>query len=205
MSGGLRSNCHDDPGALVRRGQGQAGAGPLPEGVARMLITLLDDAGARYRVIDHPAEGATEAASALRGHLVRFAAKSIVLRVSVTRKDRRYVLAVVPGDCRVDLDEVGRLVGGGRVGFAARGEAERLTGSVSGSFPPVSFHPELRLIVDPSLLATEEIYFNAGRLDRSLALVTTDYVRVISPQVASIASPPHAGAAVAEPVTPRGG
>lgn len=72
----------------------------------RRLITDLDLAGARYRLIDHPPEGRTELASALRGHDVALAAKCLIIRVGFGRKQACYVLAVIPGDTRVDLAAV---------------------------------------------------------------------------------------------------
>ena len=36
-------------------------------------------------------------------------------------------------------------------------------------------------VTDPELLTHQEIYFNAARLDRSLALDTRDYVRLANP------------------------
>lgn len=47
--------------------------------------------------------------------------------------------------------------------------------SVSGTILPFGFHPDLELVVDPRLLEHPEIFFNAARLDRSLALNTQDY------------------------------
>ena len=52
---------------------------------------------------------------------------------------------------------------------------------------PFSFNPELGLIVDPSLLENEEIYFNVARLDRSIALKTSDYVALARPRLEQIA------------------
>ena len=57
---------------------------------------------------------------------------------------------------------------------------------MSGTILPFSFHPELELIVDPGLLKHPEIYFNAARLDRSLALNTEDYVRLAEPRILPI-------------------
>jgi dihydropteroate synthase len=51
---------------------------------------------------------------------------------------------------------------------------------------PFSFSPELELITDPSLLADEEIFFNAARLDRSLALNAADYAAIAQPRLESI-------------------
>ncbi|MEU4730233.1 MULTISPECIES: YbaK/EbsC family protein [unclassified Streptomyces] len=152
------------------------------------LIDLLDGHRARYRLIDHPAEGRTDLASVLRGHPLDQAAKCIIVRVSITKRVGKYVLAVVPGDRQVDLDAVASLVGGGRTAFATPEIAERLAGSVCGTVMPFSFHPDLHLVVDENLLLTEEIYFNAARLDRSVALSTSDYLAIAAPQAAAIAT-----------------
>ena len=39
---------------------------------------------------------------------------------------------------------------------------------------------------DPALLDCDELYFNAGRLDRSVALASEDYVRLAGPRIARI-------------------
>jgi Ala-tRNA(Pro) deacylase len=147
------------------------------------LITLLDEAGARYRVIDHPPEGRTEVVSGYRGNDLASAAKCMVVMVKIGKKITRYFLAVVPGDARVQLDALKTMAEGTYVSFASTDNAEALAGSVSGTILPFSFHPDLQLIVDPALLDRPEIYFNAGRLDRSLALDTQDYARLAEPVV----------------------
>ena len=156
------------------------------------LIALLDEQGAQYRVIEHAPQGATELVSELRGNSLAQAAKCIVVMVKVGKKTTRYVLAVVPGDRRVDLNAVKALLEGTYVSFASRDIAERLAGSVSGTVLPFSFDEKLELVVDPGLLAHDEIYFNAARLDRSLALNTKDYVRVAAPRTEPIAADPAA-------------
>lgn len=156
----------------------------------RRLITDLDLAGARYRLIDHYPEGRTDLASALRGHDVALAAKSLVIRVGLGRKRSCYVLAVTPGDRRVDLAAVRTLFGGTCAALAAHAKAEELAGSVIGTVMPFSYHPQLELVVDPALLSAPELYFNAARLDRSVALVTEDYLRLAGPRVERIADRP---------------
>lgn len=150
------------------------------------LIRRLDEAGARYRLIDHTPEGRTELVSALRGHDVAAAAKCLIVMVKTGRRERRHVLAVVPGNARLDLAAVKALVGGTYAGFADTATAERLAGSVSGTVLPFSYSPDLELVADPALLRVPELYFNAARLDRSIALATEDYVRLASPRLAPI-------------------
>jgi Ala-tRNA(Pro) deacylase len=153
------------------------------------LIGLLDEHTASYSVIEHPPEGQTERASALRGHPVDEAAKCLVLRVNPANKTTRYVLAVIPGDRRVDLEAVRDLLGARYAAFAAPEVAEQLALSPLGSVLPFTFDPRLELVVDPQVLASPTIYFNAGRLDRSLALASADYQRIAQPFLAQIAAP----------------
>src|SRR5207248_5875389 len=96
------------------------------------------------------------------------AAKCMVVMVKQGKKTTKYVLAVVPGDARVDLNAIKALFQGTYVSFASPDIAERLAGSVTGTILPFSFNADLELIVDPGLLKSSEIFFNAARLDRSL-------------------------------------
>ena len=158
------------------------------------LIGFLDGHGARYRLIDHAPEGRTEVVSPMRGNALQQAAKCIVMMVKVGKKVTKYVLGVVPGDARVNLNAVKALLGGTYVSFASPEIAERLAGSVAGTILPFSFHDELELVVDPSLLENNEIYFNAARLDRSMVINTSDYAAVAKPRLERIAEVRNAAA-----------
>jgi Ala-tRNA(Pro) deacylase len=164
-------------------------AEPAPgTGMYDRLIADLDAAGARYRLIDHAPEGRTDLVSALRGHDVAQAAKCLIVMVKVGKKQTRYVLAVVPGHARLDLQAVKSLLGGSYVAFAGQDKAEELAGSQAGTILPFSYHPKLEVIADPALLDSPELYFNAARLDRSVALATDDYRRLAAPRLDSITS-----------------
>lgn len=154
----------------------------------RRLLTLLDAAGARYRVIEHAPEGRTDVVSAMRGNELSDAAKCIVLMVKIGKRTTRYVLAVVPGDARVDFGRIRALFGATYVLFAAGEIAERLAGSVVGTILPFAFDSELELVVEPALLERDEIFFNAARLDRSIALSTVDYVALAKPRLEPVAA-----------------
>src|ERR1700749_3104798 len=91
------------------------------------LIALLDANAARYRLINTPPEGRTEHVSAMRGHPVAQAAKCIIVMIKVGKKVTKFVLAVVPGDARVDLDAIRLLKGGTYAGFPPPDRAQELT------------------------------------------------------------------------------
>lgn len=151
------------------------------------LISLLDANSAQYRLIDHEAEGQTDKVSALRGHPVEAAAKCIILILKIGKKTSKFILAVVPGNARIDTAKIKALFNGATyVGFAATDVAERLAGSVTGTVLPFTFHPDLALIADPGIQLHEELFFNAARLDRSLALRTSDYLALAKPRLEMI-------------------
>ena len=153
------------------------------------LIALLDECGAAYRVIEHEPEGVTEAVSRLRGHDPRQAAKCMVVMVKVGKKVTRYAAAVIPGDKHVDFKKVKALFNGTYAGFASREVAEELTGTPVGTIPPFSFDERLELFVDPELLQYSEVFFNAARLDRTIALSTKDYESIAKPRIEPITEP----------------
>ncbi|MFE9425737.1 YbaK/EbsC family protein [Kitasatospora sp. NPDC006697] len=152
------------------------------------LVDLFGAGSVPYRTIPHQPEGRTDVASRLRGHPLAQAAKSLVVRVATGKRSRRYVLAVVPGDRRVDLRVLAEHYDGQEASFASREVAERLAGSVSGSITPFAFSAELDLLADEGLFVHDEIYFNAGRLDVSFALSAADYRVLARPTVLPIAA-----------------
>ncbi len=74
------------------------------------LIALLDAHRISYRLIDHEPEGQTERASVLRGHPLFAAVKCIVVMAKLGRQVTKYVLAVIPGDARLDLAALKKLL-----------------------------------------------------------------------------------------------
>jgi Ala-tRNA(Pro) deacylase len=127
--------------------------------------------------------------SALRGHRPAEAAKCLVLIVKVDRRTTRYVLAVVPGDRRVDLGAVRACYGARSVGFCDADTAERLAHAVPGTVLPFAVDPDLELIADPEVIAQPRLYFNAARLDRSLVMSGADYAALARPRLERIAAP----------------
>ena len=134
------------------------------------LVTLLSDAKAKFRVIEHTAEGKSEAISAIRGNRPDQAAKAMVLDVRGGGGGRRHVLAILPGSRKLDFNAVAALFEARKCGFASPGTAQALTGCVMGAVPPFSLNPDLIIVVEEGLLANETLFFNAGRLDRSMEI-----------------------------------
>src|SRR5512142_1439182 len=155
--------------------------------IHEQLRALLDREGATYRVIEHEPEGRTEVIARIRGNRIEQSIKSMVLQVRVTRKENIYCLANVPGDCRIDLDGVKNYFNADSVAFAKREKAQELTGCVIGAIPPFSFNEQLLLLADSLIQENDDVVFNAGRLDWSIMMKLSDYLRIAKPHLVPIA------------------
>lgn len=152
------------------------------------LVALLSEVQAKFRVIEHEAEGRSEKISVIRGNRPEQAAKAMVLDVRGGGGGRRNVLAILPGSAKLDFAAVAQVFEARKCGFASPETAQALTGCVMGAVPPFSLNPDLSVVVDEDLLANETLFFNAGRLDRSMELDTKDWIAVAKPRVARIAA-----------------
>ncbi len=153
------------------------------------LVQLLSEQGAAYRVVEHVPEGRTEVIAQIRGNRLEQAIKSMVVQARYGKKDNRYYLANVPGNCRVDFEAIRSALDADSVAFAPRTKAEALAGCITGSIPPFSFNEELAVLADPAIQDNEEVVFNAGRLDRSIFMRSEDYIRIARPRLMKIATP----------------
>lgn len=150
------------------------------------LVTLLTEAKAEFRVIEHEAEGRSEKISAIRGNRPEQAAKAMVLDLRGGGGGRRNVLAVLPGNRKLDFNAVASLFEARKCGFASPESAQVLTGCAMGAVPPFALNPALAIVVEEDLLANDTLFFNAGRLDRSMELETKHWLAIARPRVARI-------------------
>jgi Ala-tRNA(Pro) deacylase len=149
------------------------------------LQDLLNGSSARYRVIDHPAEGKSDIVAAIRGTLPGQGAKAMLLHFKDAEDD--FVLAVLPGNRRIDFKKVARIVGKKKATLVPPERAMEITRCVIGAIPPFVFDADIPLIVESALLTNnDEIAFNAGRLDRSIVMDVTDYRRISNCRIADI-------------------
>jgi Ala-tRNA(Pro) deacylase len=151
------------------------------------LCELLDREGAVFRVVEHEPEGRSELIAKIRGNRLEQAIKSMVVQVRLSKKENIYCLANIPADCRVNFDGIKNHFNASSAAMAFREKAEALTGCVIGAIPPFSFNDQLTLLADPLIHRNEEVVFNAGRLDRSIFMKSSDYFRVAQPKLANIA------------------
>lgn len=150
--------------------------------IFNQLITLLEGGQARYRVIEHASAGRSEEAAKARGTQIEQGAKALVCHVK-GNGIKQHVLAVLPAHRKANLQVLAQKLGGTRASLASPQEVMTLTQCVFGAIPPFSFHPDLKLVVDPLLFKQlDEMVFNAGSLEKSLLLNVEDYQRIVKPE-----------------------
>ena len=131
----------------------------MSEKTFEKLTALLDQNQARYRVVEHSSAGKSEDVAKIRGTQIGQGAKALVCTLKGNGM-KQTILAVLPAEVSV------------------------LTDCVFGAIPPFSFHENLLLIADPSLLQRyDELAFNAGTLECSVILNTADYARIAQPRL----------------------
>lgn len=151
------------------------------------LVALLEASAARFRILEHPAEGRSDLVAQIRGTAPGQGAKAMLCR----SKDGEpgYALVVLPGDRKLDFKRVAQALGMKKATLASPDEAMATTGCAIGAIPPFVDAPGMRLVVDPDLVERfAEIAFNAGRLDRSIVLDSTDYVRIARPLLHAVSA-----------------
>lgn len=156
----------------------------MVENVLENLIKLFENGKAQFRVLEHVAGGkSSQSVAEIRGTELGQGAKALVCHVK-GNGIKQYVLAVLPADKQADLTKLAIALGARRASLASPVEVTELTGCVFGAVPPVSFHPDLKLVADPYLFARyNELAFNAGHLDHSIIIQTEDYRRIVNPQL----------------------
>lgn len=143
------------------------------------ILLSFKNAGISYKYLVHePVYTSQEAANVRAGESLSQGAKALVLVA-----DKEYVLFVLPGDKRADLDKLQKILGVKKLVMASRDSVKSKTGLEVGAIPPFGSAMGLRSFVDKDLLKNDEIVFNVGRHDRSALISSEDYLRVEKAQV----------------------
>ena len=118
---------------------------------------------------------AEDAANAI-GCPVSAIVKSLVFVV-----DEESVVALVPGDLRLDTDALSDLAGGGKVRRATLDEVRDSTGYAAGGTPPFGHATRLRVFADPALRRNDPVWAAAGTPTSVFPISIRDLNRLASP------------------------
>lgn len=152
------------------------------------ITRLLDAHKIPYRVFTLPAEklGAMETARLL-GVPPGLVYKTIV----VTRtKPKKPVLAVIPGDCQLDLKSLAQLLDEKKIFLPTEKEAETLTGLQAGGISPLALlNKGFQVVVDSRAEGLQELHISGGQRGLNIRMPVRDLLRLTKARLGGISQP----------------
>jgi prolyl-tRNA editing enzyme YbaK/EbsC (Cys-tRNA(Pro) deacylase) len=145
----------------------------LPKASRRLLESVALDS--EIRVFPEGTKTADDAARAI-GCPVSAIVKSLVFVV-----DREPVLALVPGDLRLDPDKLATAAGGAMARRASLDEVRDATGFAAGGTPPFGHPARLRVFADPELRRNDPVWAAAGTPTTVFPISISDLDRLAKP------------------------
>jgi Ala-tRNA(Pro) deacylase len=145
--------------------------------IAHTLKNYLDGKQASYELIAHR-HTANSLRSAGAAHVdPSRVAKAVLLEQDLEQS--RYVVAVLPASSRLQLGDAGRSLGR-KVHLATENDAAMLFADCeTGAIPALGPAYGIDTIVEDSLLAAPQVYFEAGDHEHLVRMATQDFVRVL--------------------------
>jgi len=105
-------------------------------------------------------------------------------KVVMVMADGNLIMAVVPGNHRVDLQQLGEILNVDSVRLAAEEEFKDIFPDCElGAMPPLGNLYKLNVWVDTALKAHPHILFNAGTHSETILMNFADFDRVVRPMV----------------------
>lgn len=152
------------------------------------ITRLLDSRKISYEVFDLP----VEKISALKtAEMLNVPAGQVFKTIVITReKGGKPILAVIPGDCEVDLKLVAEKVGEKKVHFPTQREAEKLTGLHAGGISPLGLiNKGFLVILDENAKEYDRIHISGGQLGLNIRLPVSALTELTNARLAAISKP----------------
>ena len=151
------------------------------------VIALLEEDNVSYRLLPHQQPVFTvEAAVAQRGVVKEEMVKSILLKEK--SGERRYVVACVLGDARLDPKAVRDHLPNDwrRLSFASAEEILQIGGYVLGAVAPLCWPDDVPVIFDEMIAACQNVNISSGDPMAGLELKPADLIRLVGAELAPI-------------------
>jgi Cys-tRNA(Pro) deacylase len=156
------------------------------------VTDLLEARNIAYRLLPHTEPVYTvEAAAAQRGVVKQEMVKSILLR----DRNRRYVMACILGDTRLDPKAVRAHLSGDwkRLSFASAEEIREISGYVQGAVNPLGLPAEVPVIFDEAISRCSKVNISSGDPMAGLELDAHDLIDLAGAIMAPIAGKDSSG------------
>ena len=156
----------------------------LPD-ASRRLLEAVPDLDAQIRFFPDGTKTAQDAADAI-GCPVSAIVKSLVFVVIGEDGSEEPVVALVPGDLRLDTAALAAAAGGATSRRASLDEVREATGYAAGGTPPFGHATDLEVFGDPLLRRNDPVWAAGGTPTTVFPISLADLDRLASPRWVSI-------------------
>jgi Ala-tRNA(Pro) deacylase len=148
--------------------------------VEEKILSALKAQEIEYEVFEHdPVYTCPQMANFLKTDEAHIA-KSMIVKKS----DGTYLLAVLPGNRRIDFHKLGMVTKAAPVILAPKKEAEKIAQCSVGCVHPLGNIINLETLFDSAILRQEYVYFNPGSHTKSVKISTQALTKLANPTVA---------------------
>jgi Cys-tRNA(Pro)/Cys-tRNA(Cys) deacylase len=137
------------------------------------LENFLKKNGIWHRFIEKPETIHTADAAKVSGIELQRLTKNLV-----ARNDTGYIMIIIPGDKKVDLEKVAKLVDAKKVRLVSFEQTEEISGYPPGGTPSIGHKTKMKTVFDKSLTRYETIYCGGGSRQRILELKVSDVIKL---------------------------
>jgi Cys-tRNA(Pro)/Cys-tRNA(Cys) deacylase len=149
-------------------------------------VRLLDRLGVRYELREYKVDPEDLAAETVARKVGM--PPEQVFKTLVARGDKHGVcLAVVPGNCELDLKALARATGDKKIDTVPLKEVEPLTGYIRGGVTALACKKSYSVYLDETAQLFDVISISAGMRGLQVLIAPDDYIRVVDAKVAPIA------------------
>jgi Cys-tRNA(Pro)/Cys-tRNA(Cys) deacylase len=144
------------------------------------VTRALDNLGILYRFFRHPGQvHSLEQAAQERGQQPEQVVRSLVFRLGV----ENFAMVLVAGPAQVSWPKLRSYFGQSRLTLASEAEVLAATGYRLGSVSPFGLPAPMRILVDRSVLAQQELSIGSGERNTTVILLGDDLLRALGPMV----------------------
>ena len=150
----------------------------------KAIKKLLDDNQISYVVTEHEPVYTSDQAAKVRGLEPKTGVKALILKTD----EGDFIEGLVPGDKKIDLKKLAKVVGTKKLQLASPQEVLISTGCEIGSVHPFGNLHELPTYLDSAILENDFVNFNAGLHTISIQMKAKDLAKAIRPVVESFST-----------------
>lgn len=135
-----------------------------------------------HKFIEKPETIHTADAAKVAGLELNRLTKNLISRTDLGE----YILLIVPGDKKVDLEHVAKVLGVKKVRLVPFDQAEQISGYPPGATPSIGHKMNMKTVFDRSLMDFGTIYCGGGTREKLLELKTNDVLQLSKALISDI-------------------